>query len=95
MKVFTKAADALQLATAALAAGLTAVHLIRTGQAVWQWLPRSAFAFLGVVVFWILVWFLRRKLTYERTARRNKADLAAGGDGWGDWRRRTRIEQRK
>jgi uncharacterized membrane protein YciS (DUF1049 family) len=38
----------------------------------------------GIVIawFWILWWYLRRKLTYQATARRVKAALQAGSEGW-------------
>lgn len=65
-----------------LVAVLVAWRLHHCGCPPLRWLPLAFLAFLGVMLLWVVSWFVRRKLTYPRMARANKADLKAGGDGW-------------
>lgn len=65
---------------AAVIVGWRHAHLAQ--QSFWQWFPAAFFAFMGVQVLWIIVWFIRRKVTYQQLAAVNKADLQTGGDGW-------------
>jgi flagellar biosynthesis/type III secretory pathway M-ring protein FliF/YscJ len=74
--------DAIQIITGLMAAVLVGWRHAQQGQTFWQWFPLAFFAFFGVQVLWIMVWFVRRKLTYQQLAAINKADLQAGGDGW-------------
>ncbi len=82
MKALRRHEDALQLATALLAAALMGWWLHSRGWHWFEWLPAAILAFFGVGIIWIIVWFLCRKSTYQQMAARNKADLQTGGDGW-------------
>jgi len=82
MKALHRHEDALQFGTALLVAGLMAWWLHTRGWQWLEWLPAAILTFFGVGVVWVVVWFVRRKMTYEKLAARNKADLQAGGDGW-------------
>lgn len=50
-------------------------------------IPAAILTFCAGLMVWVFVWFLRRKFTYQQVAKRNRADLAAGGDGWPRHRR--------
>ena len=76
--------DCIRVVTALVAAVCGGWGLAHRGWPWQNWLPAAILIFAGVTVLWILIWYLRRKLTYERLARRTKADLQAGGDGWPD-----------
>ena len=82
MKRLQEHEDIIQLFTALLVAALVAWRHITAGDSWLLWLPLSFLAFLGVLALWVLVWFLRRKFTYQRHAAANKAHLQSGGDGW-------------
>ena len=82
MKFLQEHEDAVQLITGLLAAILTAWHQIGHGRTFWQWFPLAFFAFFAVQIMWVMVWFIRRKLTYQQFAAANKANLHSGGDGW-------------
>ena len=81
-----------RLLVALAAAVLTGWWLSHRGWPLISWLPAALLAPLAVGVVWVMVWYVRRKLTYEAQARRTKADLQAGGDGWPE-RRRHRDHQ--
>jgi hypothetical protein len=82
MKFLHRHEDAIQFGTAALAAALMALWLHTRGWHWLQWLPAAFLTCFGVGIVWIVVWFARRKMTYEQMAARTRADLHAGGDGW-------------
>jgi hypothetical protein len=48
----------------------------------YAWLPAAILSAPLVTALHIILWYFRRKLTYEALARRTKADLRRGGDGW-------------
>ena len=79
--------DTIQIITGLLAAVLVGWRHAQQGLSFWQWFPLAFFAFFGVQVLWVMVWFIRRKLTYQQLAAINKADLQCGGDGWPRHRR--------
>ena len=74
--------DTLRLLTGLIAAAVTGWLLADRGWPLVQVLPAAILAFFAMCVIWALIWYLRRKFTYNRTARRVKADLRQGGDGW-------------
>lgn len=76
--------DSIRLLSALLVAAVAGWVLHRHGWPWYQWLPAVILVFAVVSVLWVLVWYLRRKLTYETVAQRTKASLRAGGDGWSD-----------
>lgn len=82
MRFLQKHEDEIQLITGVLAAILTAWHQIELGRTFWHWFPLAFFAFFAVQFLWVVVWFVRRKLTYQQFAAANKANLQSGGDGW-------------
>lgn len=73
--------DCVRLLTALAAACLMSWHLRQAGWPAVSWIPAALLTFIGVAAAWIIVWYLRRKLTYRATARRTKANLRQGGDG--------------
>jgi hypothetical protein len=74
--------DSIRLLSAVLLSVWTGWALAHRGWPWFQWLPAAILTFAGVTVLWVLVWYVRRKLTYQTVAQRTKADLRAGGDGW-------------
>jgi len=72
-----KLQEALQLITAFGVAAALAVWLHKRGWLWLEWLPAAILAFLGMGVFWILIWYAVRKTTYEKLAARTKAQLRA------------------
>lgn len=82
MKFLQRYEDIFQLLSGLGAAVWVGYGRWRLGAAWWQWLPLAFLAWVCVQSLWVMVWFLRRKLTYQRHAAANKADLRAGGDGW-------------
>ena len=82
MKFLARHEDAIQFGSALLGAALMALWLHTRGWFWIEWLPAAVLTFFGVGMVWVVVWFARRKGTYEKLAARNRADLQAGGDGW-------------
>lgn len=82
MKLLRRYEDQLQLLTGLLGGALMAWWLHSRGWPWYSWLPAALLAVLAVGLVWVTTWYLRRRLTYLTHAARNKADLAAGGDGW-------------
>lgn len=72
-----KLQEAVQLITAFGVAAALAVWLHKRGWLWLEWLPAAILAFLGMGVFWILIWYAVRKTTYEKLAARTKAQLRA------------------
>ena len=81
------AEDIVRLLISLAAAIWTGWALAHRGWPVFSWLPAAILAFLAVGVVWIIVWYVRRKATYQILAARTKADLQAGGNGWPNHRR--------
>ena len=65
-----------------IVAAATAWLLHHHGWPWYAWLPAAILTVPLVTGMHIILWYFRRKLTYEALARRTKADLKAGGDGW-------------
>jgi hypothetical protein len=82
MKLFQKYEDTLQLLSGLLAATLVGWLHAAQGDPWWYWLPLALLTMIGVQAIWVIVWFLRRKLTYQQHAAANKSDLRSGGNGW-------------
>jgi len=82
VKTLQKHEDVLQLLSGVVVAMLVGWRLHVHGWRWFEWLPAAGLGFFGVGLFWVVVWFLFRKFTYQGMAARNKADLQAGGDGW-------------
>ena len=81
-KMLTNIRDMVCLLICLAVATLMARWLMQRGWPLISWLPASILTFLGVGLLWILLWYVRRKSTYQRLAQRTKADLQAGGNGW-------------
>lgn len=69
-------------ATTLLAAVFTAWLLHTRGWPWYSWVPATLLVAVAVVGLWVIVWYVRRKLSYPRRARATKADLRRGGSGW-------------
>lgn len=82
MRFYQQHEDTFQLLSGLLVALLVAWRRVAGGDPWWYWLPLAVLAMVGVQSLWVLVWFLRRKLTYQQHAAANKAHLQSGGDGW-------------
>lgn len=82
MRFWQEYEEAIQFISGLLAAIWVAWREIALGHSFWRWFPLAFLSFFAVQLLWVLVWFLRRKLTYRRFAAANKANLQSGGDGW-------------
>lgn len=82
MRLLVKYEDHLQLLSGIIIAAWVAWILHLRGWPWYNWLPVAFLTMVGVGLVWVLGWFARRKLTYQRRAAAAKADLRRGGDGW-------------
>ncbi len=82
MRLLAKYEDELQLLTGLLAAAWVAWALHGRGWPWYNWLPVAFLTLVGVGLLWVLGWFLRRKLTYEKKAAAVRQALRDGEDGW-------------
>lgn len=84
MRAVRKHEDLIQLIVGFAVAVLVAWRLQGRGWPWYEGLPAGVLTFFGVAIVFMLIWYVRRKLTYEKLAARTRADLQAGGDGWPD-----------
>jgi uncharacterized membrane protein len=74
--------DALRPVTVVVGTVLMAVGLYLRGWPLVSLIPAALLTGIGIIWFWVLYWYLRRKLTYQATARKVKAALRCGSEGW-------------
>lgn len=74
--------DALRPVTVVLGTVLMAVALGQRGWPLVSLIPAALLTGIGIIWFWVLYWYLRRKLTYQATARQVKTALRYGSEGW-------------
>lgn len=74
--------DLLRPVTVVLGTVLMAVVLHLRGWPLVSLIPAALLTGIGLIWFWVLYWYLRRKLTYQANARKVKAALRRGSEGW-------------